>query len=591
MIGTFQYDAKFWKAVKHLLGGNSKRQVPDLTSADSKSVTTDQEKADVLMNTFADIWTEQESVPWHELGIDNTTKVPAGELCPTAFVFRELCKLDTHKATGQDGISAKFLKGSRYSLAGPITLLINQSLRTGCLPTEWKLGKVIPIFKGGQAQAPGNYRPITLLSITSKIAEKYIRSKLVPVIDPLLPAQQYGFRPGRDTQGALLSVETAIMVSLERCREKGVASSVCVVSFDTRKAFDTVNHRRLLLHLRNHFMVPDWLLRWLHGYIMSRQVYVSVGNANSTRRHVQSGIPQGSVLGPVLHNAAMWRLGSLKLSPTAHCQMYADDVVLVKPIIIPTCGLALQLDCQAITQLVQSEGMSMNVSKTQAMCVSLAPTPAPPPYLSIDGVDVSFADELTYLGVRFDRRLTMRAHIDKVTGRAKRKLGALHSVLRRYRGVGRQLGHVWRTQIEPILMYSTFIFFGRTAGGDNALEHVQRMAARCTLNRYDLPTNQMFKRLKWQSIKSMAMSQRSRLMYSYWHQIKPRPPELFSTCTERRVSTRNKHNKQMFPFKTCQSFSIMRKSAVNQMCQQWNSLPQQVVDQSESGFRVACKNM
>jgi hypothetical protein len=589
-IGTFQYDARFWKHVKHLLGGNSKQKIPDLSAADNSILSTDSEKAGVLAGTFATHWTRQEPVSCTELGVDRHTTVPTDDLCPTAFVLQELRDLKGRKASGPDCISTRFLKGCRYSLAEPITLLINQTLRTGCLPAEWKLGKIIPIFKGGLPQAPGNYRPITLLSVVSKIAEKYIRSRLVPIIDPLLPAQQYGFRPGRDTQGALLRMETAVVSSLEKCREKEVATSVCMVSFDTRKAFDTVSHRRLLLHLRDHFKVPAWLLRWLRDYLMSREVYVSVGNANSIRRHVLSGVPQGSVLGPVLHNAAMWRFDTLKLSPNAHCQMYADDVFYSKPMITNSCAQQLNADCQLIIDLVTSEGQSMNANKTQAVCVSLAPVPCPPPHLHIDGVDIDFADELTYLGVRFDRRLNMRAHINHVTAKARRKLGGLHTVLRKWK-MHAQFGRIFQCVIQPIMTYSLFLTHGRTAYGDNKYGHVQRLAARHSLNRYDIGHAELYKLTGWQTVEEIAHVQRLRLAYDYYHMRKPIPPDILSTFTDRRVSTRNRHAKQLYTRLSGHQLKTGNMCGVTMLCSAWNELTTEVVDMTRKQFVIYGKSL
>ena len=285
---------EFWKACKLL--NRAPSSIPTLSNSATVAHTAT-EKAELLNSFFVSCFNQSHS----PLDDADFYAVPcAGEpcstlLCDEGFVCDLLASLDMSKSTGPDGISARMLKQTAACIAPSVTLLFNQSLREGKIPSDWKTSHVVPIPKVSPAKSPDHYRPVSLLSILSKVLERHVYIVIADHLDTVCPLSdcQWGFRAGRSTVSALLSTTTNWFSILE------AGSEICAIFFDYRKAFDSVPHRPLLNKLISLNLDP-FLLRWMANYLTARHQHVVVDGEKSTAVHVLSGVPQGSVLGPLL---------------------------------------------------------------------------------------------------------------------------------------------------------------------------------------------------------------------------------------------------------------------------------------------------
>ena len=216
-------------------------------------------------------------------------------LCTDDDVLDLLQNIDVSKASGQDQISGRMLKATATSIVTPVTKLFNKSISTGCFPTMWKQSNIVPIPKSGDKGNPTNYRPISLLPVLSKLLEKHIANLVLQhlmVTQPIF-ASQWGFQSGKSTITALLETTHNWFEILE------TGSEVGAVFFDFKKAFDSVPHRALIGKLED-LQVNQLLVKWIYSYLSDRKQQVVMGGSLSNALPVLSGIPQGSVLGPLL---------------------------------------------------------------------------------------------------------------------------------------------------------------------------------------------------------------------------------------------------------------------------------------------------
>ena len=230
--------------------------------------------------------------------------------------------IDTQKATGSDSVSPKILKECASSLAGPITHLFNLSIQRGEVPLQWKAANIIPIAKT-KPPSLDQLRPISLIPIISKVLEKVVLSSVKDALISAYGENQFAFRPRSSTLYAHISIVELITSLLDMTQTKCMA----IVSVDISKAFDTLQHDKLLQTL-DEINLPSGFRKWCHDYLQQRrQRVVLKGSVASAYVNVPSGVPQGSVLSPYLFASHM---GSLR--PKAEIASYfkfADDVVVV----------------------------------------------------------------------------------------------------------------------------------------------------------------------------------------------------------------------------------------------------------------------
>ena len=234
--------------------------------------------------------------------------------------YKILSNLDPSKATGADGIGNKLLKESAAAICAPLSKLFQQSMNTGIFPSSWKFASVTALHKKGSAHECNNYRPISLLPCISKVFEKLVFNNMYAYLinHKLISSHQSGFRPGDSTVRQLVSICHKINQSLDNGDE------VLSVFLDFRKAFDKVWHKGLLFKL-NKIGIKGNLLKWIEHYLYKRQQCVVIQGHRSTYRQIFAGIPQGSVLGPLLF---LIYINDICNGLKSMVQLYADDTSL-----------------------------------------------------------------------------------------------------------------------------------------------------------------------------------------------------------------------------------------------------------------------
>ena len=282
------------------------------------------------------------------------------------FVKMYLPSLDTTKSTGLDCIGPKFLKLALDILASSITFLINKSITTGNFPNMWKHARVSPVFKTGSKDEMNNYRPISVLPTLSKLIEKWINIKLSAFLNnhELLHNTQSGFREGYSTESALILM---LDTWLKAVNEGRLVGSVMI---DFRKAFDMVDHEILLKKL-NLYRCSSLTVSWFRRYLSNRSQTVSINGVNSESDTVLCGVPQGSILGPLLFLLFINDLPLTLKNVVSATDLYADDTTIYD---VQTDKAVLSANLQTALNLLKTwcreNGMLLNTDKTKVMLLT-----------------------------------------------------------------------------------------------------------------------------------------------------------------------------------------------------------------------------
>ena len=281
-----------------------------------------------------------------------------------AGVLKLLLNIKDNKATGPDGLPGDLLKICAHEIADVYTLLFQASLNQGHLPSDWKRANIVPVFKKGDRGRVENYRPISLTSVSSKILEHIIHSSIMDHLElhSLLNDNQHGFRQKR-------SCETQLIITandFSRCLNKH--EQIDAVLLDFSKAFDKVDHKILLSKL-SRLGIGESLCQWIRSFLSGRSQTVLVEGSSSKSSPVLSGVPQGTVLGPLLFLAYINDINT-HLSEGTKIRLFADDSLLYRTIRTKEDSDILQQDLNTLQAWESANKMEFHPDKCQVLRIT-----------------------------------------------------------------------------------------------------------------------------------------------------------------------------------------------------------------------------
>ena len=418
-----------WKVLKEIIGLPTKSTLSKTFTTDDDAELTDSVNiANSFNDYFVNIGGQLAS------NIPNTSQDPINYLSGDFPNSIYLSPIDENEVSlcimrlrdgcpGHDGIKPSVIKRCKDLIVTPLTHIFNMSIREGHVPDSLKRAYITPVFKSGDSKKFNSYRPISVLPSFSKVLERLIFKRLYQYLssNAILSNSQFGFRQGLSTEMALI---TAIDFITDAIDKKETALGLFL---DLRKAFDTVD-KEILLNKLSYYGIRGNALSWFRSYLTNRSQSVKYFNTISNELGVNMGVPQGSILGPLLFILYVNDLPNILngVKPI----MFADDTTLFSS----DKDINVAVDClnQNLSRLslwFKSNRLSLNVTKTNYMLFTTSPTiRSQDPVILIDNVSIKRVTNIKFLGVLIDERLNWSFHIDHICSKLRKNIGILSQI-------------------------------------------------------------------------------------------------------------------------------------------------------------------
>ena len=353
-------------------------------------------------------------------------------------------------ASGRDGITSLSLKLVSDDIAKPLTRIVNLSFSQGVFPNELKIALVSPLYKAKDPMFFSNYRPISLLSTFSKILERLMYNRLLDFLDKykILNKYQFGFRRKHSTYMALI----ILLENLTKALENG--ESAIGIFLDFQKAFDTVNHS-ILLDKLYIYGIRGPALSWITSYLSNRCQYVVYNGYESERKYINCGVPQGSILGPLLFLIYINDLPAV--SKLFMPILFADDTNLFcTSQNVNSLIEEINRELANVYAWVQSNKLSLNIDKTIYMLFSPKCACKPSKIIVIDGQSIMEVNETKFLGVIIDNRLKWSSHLGHISNKIPKGIGIITKVRKVFDAS--TLMSLYNSLILPYIMYCVHVW-------------------------------------------------------------------------------------------------------------------------------------
>ena len=438
-----------------------------LTNNDGALVTDSQHIANLLNNYFSSVFNTNSLPPtttYTSTNVNLEHVLPNFEIT-TDEVHKALDSLKTNKSPGPDKVYPKLLKETKSEILSSLTTVFNMSLRQGIVPSDWKKANVTPIFKKGDKQIPGNYRPISLTSVVGKLLESIIRDKIVRYLEShsLIGDSQHGFRNKRSCLSNLLTFYNDLFSDYD------VARSLDIVYLDFQKAFDKVPHHKLLYKLKQ-IGIDGQVNQWIANWLSNRQQRVVIDGFNSEWTPVTSGVPQGSVLGPVLF---IIYINDLDVGLNNRISKFADDTKIGNSVLTDEDRQSLQEDLHKISVWSDRWEMPFNVDKCQVLQVGTRNKKFD---YEMRGIKLKSVQCVKDLGVKIASNLKFSQQCVDATNKANRMLGFIkRNFLFKNKDV---ILPLYTSLVRPHLEYAVQFWSPHHAKDIAKLEGVQRRATK-----------------------------------------------------------------------------------------------------------------
>ena len=433
-------------------------QISSLDTAETDTIPN------VLADFFASVFTPEDDIPENTTPSTNKRKIKVSK----NGIISLIKSLDARKTSGPDHIgpyTIKSLVANVSAFVDCIKMIYEKSLEEGNVPDDWKKAVVVPVFKSGSRSNPGNYRPISLTCILGKLLEHIIASQMWDFIDEedLITSRQHGFRKRLSTTTQLLHV---VHNAAKSTNEK---QHYNMISFDFKKAFDKGCHK-LLINKLHGYSFPVQIVLWIEEWLRARSSVVAVNSSVSRNFQVTSGVPQGSVLGPLLF---LIYVDDITREIKSDIRLYADDTLLCHNIENDNDAAIFQSDILKLSAWAKKWKMVFNVSKCAHLEIG---SPKPRYHFCLDGQIIPTAESIKYLGVTIDYKLKFQEHIDDIIGKGNKLLG----MIRRCLGPANQHTKMvaFNSIVRPTVEYACQVWSPEAQKRIHAVDSVQRRAVR-----------------------------------------------------------------------------------------------------------------
>ena len=402
----------FYKYVNSKTKMSSK--IPDLYLTDNKDkdlmTCSDQEKANEFAKFFSSVQTREPPGTWAPPVRPDIKEKIILEITEETLL-KKLGRLKTSKSPGPDSIHPRVLSEIRQVLVEPLLSIFQTSVKACKIPDPWRDANITAIFKKGDKHVAGNYRPVSLTSICCKLLESFVRDALIKFMkdNKLFSKKQFGFLSGRSTVLQLLKVLDRWTKILDG------GGSVDVIYCDFRKAFDTVPHRRLMSVLE-YYGICDPVLSWVGDFLSGRRQRVLVGGQSSVWHDVTSGIPQGSVLGPVLF--VIYINTMVENDTISDISLFADDAKVSNEIKKESDIGILQNDLDMMVDWTDNSLLQFHPDKCKSMRITSRNEPDMSHEYTMRGQLLERSYEEKDLGVIIDSKLSFDQHISSKVKKA-----------------------------------------------------------------------------------------------------------------------------------------------------------------------------
>ena len=479
--------------------------IPPLKRKNGKGVAqSDLEKAEEFNGQFTDVFSKNEhtQVPL----LDRSAPFMNDIAVSKDGVIKLLKGLNPSKALGPDELHPRVLKELATELGPVLAHLFQQSIDTGEIPKEWSLANICPLFKKSDRSLACNYRPVSLTCVPCKLLEHIVRSNIMAHLDEykLLSDRQHAFRKGHSCETQLTTVINDWAKILDN------RGQVDTFILDFEKAFDTPPHELLKSKLFG-YGIGGKTLKWIDSFLCFRQQRVVVNGVKSDWAPVLSGVPQGTVLGPLLFSLY---INDISSDIESEIRLFADDCVCYREIKDEKDTMKLQRDIDRLGSWARKWGMRFQPVKCNMMQLTRKRIKKIHASYTLEGTNLENVESIKYLGVTITSDLRWNTHVSNVCTKANRTLGFLRRNLHSCPQEVKEAAY--KGLVRPVLDYGSLVWDPPGVVLQEELESVQKRAARFVTGNYDYETGSMtgiLGQLKWESLKKRRKDNRLILLY------------------------------------------------------------------------------
>ena len=570
----------WWKLLKNVLGtASNKSDYPPL-NVEGEIVENDIDKG-IIFSTFC---CRQSCIDDSEVDLpeeyDNIQIPKLDNIHITEQDIKDiLIQLNISKASGPDLLNPRLLKEAANTLKYPLYKLFNKSLQLAQFPNVWKLANVIPVFKNkGEKDCLSNYRPISLLSIIGKVMEKcifkYIYNFLITYC--LITIFQSGFRPGDSTVNQLLCIINDFAKAIDEGKE------IRIIFCDISKAFDRVWHKGLL-HKLKQIGIDGQLLCWFESYLSERHQQVVISGATSETKSTNAGVPQGSILGPILF---LIYINDIVNDISSYIKLFADDTSLYLIVDNDEYQAAEQLnnDIEKIHQWSKNWLVKFNPEKTEIMTISKKINKPHHPPVYMNNVIIKEVDTHKHLGVTISEDGSWNVHINTIMNKVSQRLSMFRKVKFKLKRL--HLQTIYFSFIRPIMEYADIVWDNIPEYLKQSLENLQLEAARIVTGGNKLSSKQLlYEETGWETLQSRRNKHKLNKFHEMFHK---NAPDYLNSLVPLPIAERHNYNTRQtndIVNINCRT-SYYQNSFLPSSVKLWNNLPLEVRNnQSKYSFK------